>query len=105
MGQLFTQICINQTTSWLVHNCSTFGARTSHEQTRTHKIHNGPDLGEATTFPLIVFFVPGHRACNQMSFCPGTLTPKILEIGTPTTLEAHNFLCRPLIEVRFKEKL
>jgi hypothetical protein len=31
--------------------------------------------------------------------------PEILEIGTPTTLEAHNFVCKPPIEVRFKGKL
>jgi hypothetical protein len=35
-----------------------------------------------------------------MSFCPETP-----EIGTPTTLEARNFLCKPPIEVRFEEKL
>ncbi len=29
-------------------------------------------LGEATTFPLIVYYVPGHRASTQMSFCHGT---------------------------------
>jgi len=46
-----------------------------------HKIHHGPDLGEATTFPLIVFFVPGHKIDTQMSFCFGT--PK---------LESQNFL-------------
>jgi hypothetical protein len=27
---------------------------------------------------------------------------EILEIGTPATLEAHNFLCKPSIEVRSK---
>jgi len=26
-------------------------------------------------------------------------SPKILKIGTPTALEAHNFVCRPPIEV------
>ncbi len=31
--------------------------------------------------------------------------PKIPEIKTPTALEANNFLCKPLIEVRYKEKL
>ncbi len=31
-------------------------------------------------------------------------SPKILEIGTPTTLEAHNFLCWPPIEVRSETK-
>jgi len=44
----------------------------SHGQTWSHKIHkthHGPNLGEATTFPLIVFFVPNHKANTQMSFC------------------------------------
>ncbi len=51
--------------------------------TRTHKTHHGPNLGEATTFPLIVYFVPLHGdggfplivysvplhgACIQMAF-------------------------------------
>jgi hypothetical protein len=27
-------------------------------------------LGETTTFPLIVFYVLGHGANIQMSFCP-----------------------------------
>jgi hypothetical protein len=31
-----------------------------------------PGFEEATTFPLIVFFVPGHEANTQMLFCPGT---------------------------------
>ncbi len=41
---------------------STFGAQTSHEQTWTHKTHHSLDLGEVTTFPLIVFFLLGHGA-------------------------------------------
>jgi hypothetical protein len=50
-------------------------------------------LGEATTFPLIVFFVLGHKANTQMSFCPETpkLKSEILKIEIPTTLEGHNF--------------
>jgi hypothetical protein len=62
----------NQTTSWLVHSWSTFGARISHEQTRIHKIHHDPNLGEATTIPFIVYNVPLHKAHIQMAFCPGT---------------------------------
>ncbi len=54
-----------------MHSCNTFGAQTNQEQTWTHKTHHNPNLGEATTFPLIVFFMLGH-ACTQMSFCPGT---------------------------------
>jgi hypothetical protein len=41
---------------------STFGVRMSHEEIRTHKSHHGPDLGEATTFPLIVYSMPLHEA-------------------------------------------
>jgi hypothetical protein len=38
-------------------------------QTWTHKTHHDLDLGEATTFPLIIYFVPGHGTSTQMSFC------------------------------------
>jgi len=47
-----------------------FGARTNHGQTWTYKTHRDPDLGEATTFPLIIYFVPDHGTNTQMSFCP-----------------------------------
>ncbi len=36
--------------------------------TRTHKTHHSPDLGEATTFPLIVYSRPLHGAHIQMTF-------------------------------------
>jgi len=62
----------NQITSWLVHNWNTFGTKMNHGQTQTHKTHHGPDLGEATTFPLIVYFVPLHKSHIQMAFYPGT---------------------------------
>jgi hypothetical protein len=50
----------NQPTRWLVLWWSTFGARTSH----------GPNLGEATTFPHIVYSTPLHEGHIQMAFCP-----------------------------------
>jgi hypothetical protein len=80
----------NQTTSWIMHVWNIFGARTSHEHTwtrKTHKIHHGPNLGEATTFPFIVFFVISHRSHIQMSFCLGTPKfgiLKFLKLGLPT---------------------
>jgi hypothetical protein len=43
-----------------------------HGQPRTHKIHHGLDLGEATTFPLILFSVPIHESHIQMAFCHDT---------------------------------
>jgi hypothetical protein len=30
-----------------------------------------PNLGKATTFPLIIYFMLGHGTSTQMSFCPG----------------------------------
>jgi hypothetical protein len=62
----------NQTTSWLMHSWSTFGARTNHGQTQTHKTHHGLDLGQATTFHLIIYFVSGHGTGIQMALCPET---------------------------------
>jgi hypothetical protein len=52
-----------------MHSLSTFGAKTSHEQTWTHKIHHNPNLGETTNFPFIVYFVLLHEAHIQMAFC------------------------------------
>jgi hypothetical protein len=56
--------------------------------------------GEATTLPLIVYFVPLHEAHIQMAFCLGTV-----EVGTPTTLGPHNLVCKSSIEMRFIAKL
>jgi hypothetical protein len=83
----------NQTISSLVHNLNTFGAWTNDEQTQTHKTHHGLDLGEATTFPLIVYFVPDHGTNIQMSFCPRT--PKFSNLGLPQ-LWAPITLCADL---------
>jgi len=90
-----------------MHSWKTFGAMTNHEQTQTHKTHHGTDLEEATTFPLIVYYVVAHEAHMQMAFCPGTPSgsPEIAKVGTPTILGPHNFVCIPLIEMRSKEKL
>ncbi len=86
-----------------MHSWNIFSAWMNHEHTRTHKTHHCMDLGEATTFPLIIFFVIRHGGYIQMPF--GPRTPKIPEIGTCTTLEAHNVFFKPLIEVSSKEKL
>jgi hypothetical protein len=42
---------------------------------------HGLDLGEAITFPLIVFFVLRHEPCTQMSFCPKTPNLGVLKWG------------------------
>ncbi len=86
--QLCTWTCTNQITSWLVHSLSAFGARMSHGQTWTHKIHHDLDLGGATTFPLIVYSVLGHGTSTQMTFRPGT--PK-WESQTSQSWDSRNF--------------
>ncbi len=49
-----------------------FWCQDERRATWTHKTHHGPDLREATTFPLIVYSAPLHRGHIQMAFCPGT---------------------------------
>jgi hypothetical protein len=51
-----------------MYSLNTFGAKMNHSQTRIHKTHHGPNLGEATTFPLIGYSVPLHEAHIQMTF-------------------------------------
>jgi hypothetical protein len=81
----------------------------SHGQLWTHKTHHNPDLGEATTFPHIVFSVLLRR-----TYIPMTLfsrTPKeesrncleIVPVWTLGTLAAHNSSLRPPIKMRPKE--
>jgi hypothetical protein len=76
--QLLTHTCTNQTTSWLVRSLNVFDAWMSHKQTQTHKTHHGPHLGEATTFPFIIYYVPNHETNSQMTFC--LRTPKYLKV-------------------------
>jgi hypothetical protein len=51
----------------------------------------------------------GRGACWSFGMRLGKMTrngsPKIPKIGTPATLGPHNFVCKPSIEMRFKEKL
>jgi hypothetical protein len=105
--QLLTRTCINQTTSWLMHNWSTFGARMNHEQTQIHKIHHMLDLEETITFPLKVFPMLGHGSTPNCHFVLGlpSWNLEIPKVATFGTLGAHNFLCKPPIEMRFEAKL
>jgi hypothetical protein len=85
-NQSFAWTCTNQTTSWLVDSLSTFVVRTNHEQIRIHKIYHGPDLGEVTTFPLIVCSMLGHMIITQMAFfSPKSRVevPKFPKLGLP----------------------
>jgi hypothetical protein len=71
-----------------VRSRNTFGARTSHGLTWTHKTHRGSNLGEATTFPFIVYFVPSHGPTLKFHFVPGLpgVNPEIPKVETLVTL-------------------
>jgi hypothetical protein len=80
----------------------------SHGQTRTHKTHHDPDLGETITFPPYSIFCVWPRGQNPnviLSQDSQVGSPEIPEIGPPKTLEAHNFLWKKTIEMRFETKL
>jgi hypothetical protein len=51
-------------------------------------IHHGPDLGEATTFPHIVFYAFAHDTYIRMTIFPGT--PKE-ESGNCPGLDSPDF--------------
>jgi hypothetical protein len=58
-----------------------FGCWDKPQATWTHLTHHGPDSGEATTFPLIVFSAALRRTCIQMAIFPGT--PKVESRNCP----------------------
>ncbi len=59
-------------TSWLEPILHPFGVGTSHGRPWTHLIHHGPDSGEATTFPHIVFSALLHGSHIRMTLFPET---------------------------------
>jgi hypothetical protein len=79
----------------------------NHGHMRIHKTHRSPNLGEAITFPIIIFSVIRHKATTQMAFFLKLWveSPAIFKIETPTFLDTHNFLCRPTIKVKSHTKL
>jgi hypothetical protein len=52
--------------------------------TLDHKTHHGPDSGEATTFPHIIFSAPYFGDYIQMALFPGT--PKLESRNSPETV-------------------
>ncbi len=92
------------TTSGLVHFREHPWCWDKPRATWTHLTHHGPDLGEATTFPHIVF---STTPASKWLLFPG-LPRKSLEtvpVWTPGTLGAHNSRLRPQIGVRSKTNL
>jgi hypothetical protein len=70
----------------------------NHGHKQIHKIHHDLDLGEATTFPLIVFSMISHNDNIHNDIL------SILKIGILGTLEGHNFFCKLSIRMRSQAK-
>jgi hypothetical protein len=97
LGRGFSRSSLNlhqkQTTKWLVHILGHPWVLGQAMGTLDHKTHHGPDSGEATTFPHIVFFPPVRRDYIQMAIFPRT--PKlesrhcseIVSVGVPVIWE------------------
>jgi hypothetical protein len=75
--------------------------------TSTHKIHHGPDSGEATTFPHIVLFTARSGGYIQMAQILGTpeMESRNCPGWTSRTLRAHNSRLQSSIAPRSKTKL
>jgi hypothetical protein len=61
------------------------------------------ELGGNHHLPPYSILYGSPQGYTQTTFFSGIA--QFPKIGTFVTLDAHNFLCRPLIEVRSKEKL
>jgi hypothetical protein len=109
---LVTRSCIkNQPTSWLVYLRNHYWCWDKPWATQTHLTHHGSDLGEATTFPHIVFSALLRRTHIRMALCPETPKveswncPEIIPVWTPGTSWGHNSFLKPPIGTRSKENL
>jgi hypothetical protein len=91
----------------LVHILDHFYCWDKPRATQTHLTYHGPDSGEATTSPHIVFCALLHRTYIRMSLFPRLpkWSPEIVSVCTLGTLAIHNFSFQPPIGMRSKEKL
>jgi hypothetical protein len=97
----------NKPPKWLVHipgHPWVLGQATG---TLDHKTHHGPDSGEATTFPHIVYSATLHGGYIQMALFPGTpkLESRNCPRWSPETLGARNSRLPGLIATRSKPNL
>jgi len=93
LGRGFSTSSLNlhpkQTTKWLVPIMGHPWVLGQATGTLDHKTHHGPDSGEATTSPHIVFSTTPREGYIQMALFPGTPKlesrncPKIVPVGVP----------------------
>jgi hypothetical protein len=103
----------NTNTSQLMHSWSTFGARTSHGQlrltrfTRLTRLIMTRTWGKPPSSPLYYTLCLFTRPTSKWHFISGlpSGSPEIAKVGTLVTLGAHNFACKPRIEMKNEAKL
>ncbi len=92
---------------WLMHSWSTFGAWMNtgkHGFTRLTTTHTwGKPSPSPLQYTLCLATGPAPKCHFVLRFA--SESPKIPKIGIPVTLETHNFVCRPLIEMMSRKKL
>ncbi len=88
LGRRFSRSSLNlhqnKPPKWLVHIPGHLWVLGQVTATLDHKTHHGPDSGEATTFPHIVFSAPLCRDYIQMALFPGT--PKLESRNCPESV-------------------
>jgi len=69
----------NKPPTWLVHILGHPGVLGQATGTLDHETHHGPDSGDATTIPHIVYSMTLHRTYIQVAQIPGTpeIVPKL----------------------------
>jgi hypothetical protein len=74
---------------------------------RLTKLTTFQTWGKPSPSPFIVYFVPLHEAHIQMAFFPKTTKWEFrnLQSWDSRNFGPHNFVSRPLIEMRSKAKL
>ncbi len=97
----------NQTTSWLMHNWSTLVHERATSNHKLTKLIAARTWGKPPPSPLHYTLCLAMGPTPKCHFVPGlpSGSPEIPKVGTFVTLGAHNFVCIPLIEMRFKTKL
>ncbi len=90
-----------------MHSWSTLVHERTTSKHRLTKLTMAPTWGKPPTSPLYYTLCLATGLAPKCHFVQGlpSGSPKILKVGTPATLKAHNFVCIPLIEMRFKAKL
>jgi hypothetical protein len=105
-GQLscYTVLHPKPTTSWLIHIREHLWCWDKPHATRTHWTYRGPDSGEITTFPHIVYSAFAHRGYIRMALFPGTSKVESRKCPKLDSQDFghHNFSPRCLIGTRSK---